>query len=106
MSTTARKGLFMTTTFETAKVGDRVWCMRRGWGEVREVKECGGERWGGDTNRFPIDVRFPSGECETYTLGGLCDDDDISQTLFWDEIVIEAPVKPLPVLQVDAKVLV
>lgn len=94
----------MTTTFETAKVGDRVWCMMRGWGEVREVREGGYERVGGSTNSYPIDVSFPSGECETYTLGGLYNDDDITQTLFWDEVVIEAPQKPLPELEVDTKV--
>lgn len=96
----------MTTTFETAKVGDRVWCMMRGWGEVREVREGGYERVGGSTNSYPIDVSFPSGECETYTLGGLYNDDDITQTLFWDKVVIEAPAKPMPDLEVDTKVLV
>lgn len=84
-----------TTTFETAKVGDRVWCMRTGWGEIREIS------W---TANYPIYVCFPSGEFATYTSGGLHDECDVSQTLFWDEVVIEAPAKPMPVLQVDAKV--
>lgn len=28
----------MTTTFESAKVGDRGWCMWRGGGEIREIR--------------------------------------------------------------------
>lgn len=87
----------MTTTFETAKVGDRVWCMRHGWGEVRET---------GWSARYPIYVCFPNDEFKTYTAGGLYDEDDVTRSLFWDEVVIEAPVKPLPDLEVDTKVLV
>ena len=93
----------MTTTFETAKVGDRVWSMEYGWGEI--VPTTAGET---DT----IKVMFIDGPSSTYTLEGRrlfthmrprC---SANQTLFWDEVVIEAPQKPLPVLEVDAKVLV
>ena len=87
----------MTTTFETAKVGDRVWSLGMGWGEIRDTSHSA---------RYPIHVCFQNGDYETYTLGGFYDDKDKTQYLFWDEIVIEAPVKPMPVLQVDAKVLV
>lgn len=87
----------MTTTFETAKVGDKVWCMRFGWGEIRNTEA---------STAYPIAVYFPEDEFETYTAGGLYDEDDITQSIFWDEVVIEAPVKPIPVLQVDTKVLV
>ena len=87
----------MTTTFETAKIGDRVWCMRSGWGEIRETDYSA---------RYPIYVCFPNEEFKTYTSGGLYDEGDITRSLFWDEVVIEAPTKPLPDLPVDAKVLV
>ena len=87
----------MTTTFETAKVGDKVWCMRFGWGEIRNTEA---------STAYPIAVYFPEDEFETYTAGGLHDEDDITQSLFWDEVVIEAPVKPMPALKVNAKVLV
>lgn len=87
----------MTTTFENAKVGDKVWCMRSGWGEIRETD------W---SSRCPIYVVFSRDEFKTYTADGLYDTDDKLQTLFWDEIKFEAPTKPLPKLKVDDKVLV
>lgn len=87
----------MTGTFETAKVGDKVWCINSGWGEIRA-------RYGSVT--YPIGVYFSNGEYKTYTVGGLFTENDITQSLFWDEVVIEAPAKPFTVLQVDAKVLV
>lgn len=86
-----------TTTFEDAKIGDKAWCMRTGWGEIREV---------GSTDRYSIAVYFPNAEYKWYTVDGFYDDDDVTQSLFWDEVVIEAPKKPLPTLQVDEKVLV
>lgn len=87
----------MTTTFETAKVGDRVWSMGIGWGEILDTNHSA---------RYPIRVQFQRGEYETYTLGGAHDAEDKTQYLFWDEVKIKAPVKPLPDLEVDAKVLV
>lgn len=73
----------MTTTFETAKVGDKVWCIRSGWGEIGEV---------GWSDRYPIYVRFPHGEFKTYTVDGLYDEEDLNQTLFWGEVLVGAPV--------------
>lgn len=86
----------MTTTFETAKVGDKVWDSRKGWGVVDELR---------GSSDYPILVDFVH-EYESYTLNGYYFEDDVNPSLFWGEIVIEAPVKPMPVLQVDAKVLV
>lgn len=75
----------MTTTFETAEAGDRVWCMVAGWGEVQAI----------DSSRdYPIAVCFKGDDIQTYTVGGFFAKDDIRQTLFWDEIVFEVPVKP------------
>lgn len=88
----------MTTTFESAKVGDPVWCMRSGWGDIRDV---------GSTERYPISVYFPEvDEFNSYTTDGFYDENHITQSLFWDEVVIVAPEKPLPKLEVDTKVLV
>ena len=90
----------MTTTFENAKVNDKVWCMRRGWGEIIHTL------WG---TRYPIQVIFPNGAFGTFTLGGLVNTGDTYQTLFWDEVKIKAPEKlmsVLPELPVDTKVIV
>lgn len=89
----------MTTTFETAKVGDKVWGMRRGWGEIHSIDTDTGYN-------YPVAVLFPKEGRLSYTVDGLYHKDDITQSLFWDEVVIEAPQKPMPVLEVDTKVLV
>lgn len=82
----------MTTTFETVKVGDRVWDIGRGWGTVQEVL-C--------ESRWPVRVRFDTSYEEVYTYagGGM---GRMPRTLFWDELVI--PIKPLPKLKVDTLV--
>lgn len=87
----------MSITFENAKIGDKVWCMAEGWGVVDDIVEyCD----------FPLRVSFPNDGYEMYTLDGIYDNNHKVQTLFWDEVVIKAPTKPLPALDVDAKVLV
>jgi hypothetical protein len=85
------------TTFENVKARDKVWDVHLGWGEVYLV---------GLDEYFPVIVVFPDGQTRTYTEGGLYALSDANQTLFWDEVVIDAPVKPMPDLSVDAKVLV
>lgn len=56
----------MTTTFETAKVGDRVWCITAGWGEVRRIDS---------TKAYPIAVDFANDDFKTYTVDGLYNDE-------------------------------
>ena len=85
------------TTFEDAKVGDRVWALSFGWGTVVDINKY--------RNLYPIQVSFGLTTC-TYTTDGKSFIDHISQALFWDEVVITPPEKPLPKLQVDTKVLV
>lgn len=85
------------TTFETAKVGDRVWSIKEGWGKISRID------YGSD---YPLSVKYDISGNDTFTFGGYEFRSDPMRTLFWDEIVIKAPVKPMPVLQVDAKVLV
>ena len=87
----------MTTTFETARVGDKVWCMHTGWGEIIDT-------WASVS--YPIAVYFPNEIRKLYTTGGYYVDDDVSQTLFWDVVKVVAPQKPLPNLEVDTKVIV
>ena len=75
----------MTTTFETAKVGDRVWSIKEGWGKVYRID---------DDPNYPLVVKYDGGEYDTFTFGGYVLKADRKQTLFWDEVKIEAPVKP------------
>ena len=83
--TALKENEMKTTTFETAKVGDRVWCILSGWGEVRGIDS---------SKAYPIAVYFTRDEFKTYTVNGLYLDGDLNQTLFWDEVVIDAPLKP------------
>ena len=80
-------------TFETAKAGDRVWSATRGWGEIIGID---------DNSVYPLSVKYDSGGFGTYTFGGYLFIDGAMQSLFWDEIVTGAPVKPLPDFPVDS----
>lgn len=89
----------MTTTFKTARIGDRVWHLEYGWGVVVDITA-------GD---YPIAVDFENDYYEVverFTFEGKFRLAPFNQTLFWDEIEIVAPSKPLPDLPVDTKVLV
>ena len=88
----------MTTTFEDAKVGDQLWSVEFGWGEVVSR----------DTLSQCFTVEFNHDEFETYSFKGTRKRPirEKMQTLFWDEVKFKAPVKPLPDLEVDTKVLV
>lgn len=90
----------MSTTFEFACVGDDVWDIQHGWGTVYAVKP---------SDDFPIKVTFDNFD-ESYSYSGQAwawvGSRTLSQTLFWGEVIIVAPVKPLPDLPVDTKVLV
>ena len=80
------------TTFEDAKVGDRVWCLYfKEWSTITDIKM---ER------TYPIQTGLDS-----YTIDGRMNIKR-GRTLFWDEVVITPPEKPLPKLEVDTKVLV
>lgn len=85
------------TTFETAEVGDRVWSTIRGWGEITRIE---------NHSNYPITVKYDSSGFGTFTFGGYLFIDGAMQGLFWDEVVIDAPAKPLPKLEVDTKVVV
>ncbi|MBS7349212.1 MAG: hypothetical protein KIG95_03470 [Comamonas sp.] len=87
----------MTTTFETAKVGDKVWGVENGWGEIQSINV---------SDNYPIRVIWGNYSNTTYTLEGKRAIAHNHQSLFWDEIEIKAPTKPMPSLEVDTKVLV
>lgn len=82
----------MTTTFETAEVGDRVWCLLYGWQTIVSTN---------------FNINYPIATNKgTYTYEGKVGLSSQNRTLFWDEIVITPPSKPAPKLEVDTKVLV
>lgn len=82
--------------FDGIKVGDKVWDIRQGWGAVITLMQC---------HTYPIEVRFENGY-DTYTRDGYCSLEDVNPSLFWDEIKLVAPQKPVPLLEVDTKVVV
>lgn len=82
--------------FADIKVGDKVWDIIRGWGVVTTLMVC---------PTYPIKVEFEHG-VGTYTRDGYSILEDVNPSLFWDEIKIEAPQKPVPLLEVDTKVVV
>lgn len=86
----------MTTTFENARIGDRVWCIRSGWGVVKDI--C--------PHLYSLIIKYENGKIGTYTAEGFYSKDDVQQSLFWDVVKFEAPVKPLPSLEVDTRVIV
>ena len=80
------------TTFETAQVGDRVWCLYYNkWFTIANIRK---------EDAYPIKT-----EINSYTLDGRLNTHSI-RMLFWDEVIIIPPEKPLPKLEVDTKVLV
>ena len=87
----------MTTTFETAQVGDKVFDIKHGWGLIIEIFS---------KNMRPITVQFSKCDRRSYMFNGKYSETDKTQVLFWDEVIITPPPKPLPKLEVDTKVLV
>jgi hypothetical protein len=80
----------MTTTFEDAKIGDKVYSPTFGWGEITYINKSEIFR------DYPICVQFNKkyGEDYEFTLEGYYYKDVQIQSLFWDEVTIEAPSKP------------
>jgi hypothetical protein len=78
----------MTTTFETAKVCDKVFSPLFGWGVIERIDT---------SDRHPIFVRFAhDNSVSSFTVEGYYRVDLPRQSLFWGEVSIEAPPKPLP----------
>lgn len=73
----------METTFENAKVGDKVWSYHNGWGVIYSIT----------SPPYPIIVDFSDAKLYSFTLDGV----EITgerQTLFWDEVKFEIPTRP------------
>ena len=88
-----------TTTFETAEVGDKVWSFSKGWGTITGVDH---------DYLYPLLVNYDGDNFYSgkYTLEGKFPNTAVNPTIFWGEIEFTAPPKPLPILDVDTKVLV
>ena len=84
------------TTFEDAKVEDRVFDIKHGWGFISKIYP---------KNMRPVTVQFSKYD-RSYMFSGKYSETDKNQVLFWDEVTITPPEKPLPKLEVDTKVLV
>ena len=81
------------TTFEDAKVGDRVFHYKYGWSTITNIKK---------ESDYPIIIDYDF----SFTYEGFADKSDSNPSIFWDEVKIVPPSKPLPKLEVDTKVLV
>jgi hypothetical protein len=75
-----------TTTFENAKVGDRVWSIVNGLGVIFNIQDT-------SIYDYPLIVAFDDDDGASYTISGLKHKSE-SRTLFWDEIKFEAPPQP------------
>jgi hypothetical protein len=74
----------MSTTFEKAQVGDKVWSVGYGHGEI--VIVC-------NNSGYPLVVKFTNYlNTRSYTLQGQLLPGEL-QTLFWQEIKFEAPMQ-------------
>jgi len=80
----------MATTFENAKVGDKVWDFYYGWGKVTRI----GVSEFGDTMAVLLWVEFNFNKRKAYKPNG-ADVNANYRTLFWDEIKFEIPAQPL-----------
>ena len=72
------------TTFENSKVGDRVWSIEWGWGNIKEIYDL-------ELNKKMF-VRFKTAGFNYFLNGKWIEDSN--QTLFWDEIKIVPPERP------------
>ena len=77
----------MTTTFETAKVGDRVYSLLHGRGVIEENNPC--------ASHYHIRAKFDKSSL-LFTVDGKYQAQDPDRCLFWDKPTITAPAKPEP----------
>lgn len=73
------------TKVDEFKVGDIVWCLVYGKGEVSSIMGSSQDY------TYPVEVCFAHGDGNWYTLGGKLDEDG-NRTLFFSEPKIEARV--------------
>ena len=86
--------------FKNAKIGDRVFSCRQGWGTIVQIDptcECG----------LVYKYAPDEGYCAFwFTVSGRIEEEDLFPSVLWGEPKFEMPKRPLPELEVDAKVLV
>lgn len=76
----------MNATFESAHLGDRVWSITKGWGEIVGIDKNAG---------YPLQVKWDSAGIDTFTFDGHLVRTHTTRTLFWDDAIpIIAPTKP------------
>ena len=73
------------TTFENAKVNDRVYSLQYGWGIIEEINIF---------NNFQLNVKFDDYYCGSYNYYGLEYRNIKQRDLYWDRPEIIAPEKP------------
>lgn len=81
----------MTTTFENARVGDKVYCLMSGWGKMSGIR---------DEEDYPLIVSFLC-EAKTYTVDGKTCKTDCMPTLYWDKPEIIAPEQPKRTININ-----
>lgn len=75
-----------TTTFENAKIGDKVWSPVYGWGIIMEIFP---------NLKYSLTIEFPD-IIQNYSVNGVFHEMALNrQSLFWDEVEIIAPTQPL-----------
>ena len=71
--------------FQDAKVGDRAWFFEYGWGTITHIFY---------EKEYPIIFKSDTNRICNFRFDGKRTIDDISPSLFWDEIKFEIPEKP------------
>ncbi len=91
----------MTTTFENAVIGDKIYSVKHDWCEVIDIYK---------DDPYPIVLRIEGIDNDLYdiriTFDGKHAKHDKYQTFFWDKVDIIAPYKPHPELKIDTKLIV
>jgi len=85
--------------FSNARVGDKVWSVRYGWGKIVKIDKV---------SSYMLKVQFENEKRGAYQYDGKLHFEDVNPDLFWQEFEIpeKAFERPLPDLEVDTKVLV
>lgn len=74
--------------FSKARVGDKVWSVATGWGEISQIKA--------NNLRFPISVHFPAVKItKSFLTDGRRCGLDLFPELYFDEIRIDVPESSL-----------
>lgn len=82
------------TTFENARIGDRVWSIVSGWGYVGEIKTG---------SIYPIEVTLDCGDTLSYTFGGRSSVNHEFQSLFWNVVCFAVPTQPIRTMKIFGK---